>query len=201
MLIVISHTEIIENEFQLIHSLFNKGLEYFHIRKPLFSFDETKDFINKIDNKFHQRIVIHNHYELINEFNLKGIHGSIDKVNSFLIENDCLYSYSCHSFDEIKSINSNPEYVFLSPLFDSISKQDYKAAFDFKELKIFLNQFNLNKKIIALGGLSKGNIPIAYNLGFSGVALLGNIWQYSEINSFNTNFLEIANLCKIHFNM
>jgi len=70
-------------------------------------------------------------------------------------------------------------YGFLSPIFDSISKQGYAAAkFDPDHLRAALHRCQL--PIIALGGISPSNVGRAAELGFSGVAVLGSVWQAQD---------------------
>ena len=82
---------------------------------------------------------------------------------------------SLHSLQELQLGLSGMDYVFLSPIFDSISKQGYSAAFEAEALAVALQTAKC--PVIALGGISPQNIPIAASLGFSGVAALGSIWQ------------------------
>ena len=70
-------------------------------------------------------------------------------------------------------------YCFLSPIFDSISKEGYKANFDKLELKEFLAK-DRKTKVIALGGLTEENYLEVLELGFDGGAFLGSVWNKYE---------------------
>ena len=109
-IIVISNPENIPNEHQLIESLFEEGLEYFHLRKPTFSNKEMEEFIKQIPEKHHNRVVLH------------------AKIPSF------------HSLKEIEEYQGKYNYALLSPIFDSISKIGYKSNFDLQEVKSFLQR-------------------------------------------------------------
>ena len=82
---------------------------------------------------------------------------------------------SLHSLQDLQLDLSGLDYVFLSPIFDSISKQGYSAAFEAEALAAALQTARC--PVIALGGISTQNIPIAASLGFAGVAVLGSIWH------------------------
>ena len=72
----------------------------------------------------------------------------------------------------------------MSPVFDSISKSDYKRVeFDFTKRQ------NKETKLIGLGGIQSENVDQAIRMGFEGVALLGAIWN-------NSNPINEWNLCK-----
>lgn len=180
MIIVISNPTTIEDEPAIIKQLFDKGLEIFHIRKKEFSENEMRAFIKQIPEKYFSKIVLHSHYHLAKEYNLKGIHVPVD----FQCEasNQSL-SASFHALEEVEKFENKFDYGFLSPVFDSISKEGYKSKFDFSELKTFLmNRKVLNNRsgnaiLIALGGIDEDKIEKAKKIGFSGIALLGAIWQ------------------------
>ena len=44
-LIVISAPQTIENEISIIEELIEKGLEYYHLRKPDWTINQTREFI------------------------------------------------------------------------------------------------------------------------------------------------------------
>jgi len=83
-IIVISSLKPITNEASIITALFNNGLELFHIRKPFNAIIETEKLIANIPKEFHNRIVIHQHYQLTNYFELKGIHKKKTQKKTFL---------------------------------------------------------------------------------------------------------------------
>lgn len=61
----------------------------------------------------------------------------------------------------------------LSPIFDSISKNGYRSAFDLDEIKDMIT----GRHVTALGGVTPDAFPILREKGFSGAALLGYIWN------------------------
>lgn len=83
--------------------------------------------------------------------------------------------FKFHSLKELEDCKEKYDYAFLSPIFDSISKGGYKSNYDLSEIKDFFK--NRNEKIIALGGIDEDKIDTVKELGFSGIALLGAIWQ------------------------
>lgn len=184
--IVISNPTDLENEHERIHSLFENGLKYFHLRKPEKSRDELEGFLRKINPKYYKRIVIHSHYSLIEKYNLKGIHfperllqeeSALELIKP-LQRKGCSVSCSIHSIDYV-STSKTFNYMFLSPVFDSISKQDYKGMIDLDAVK--LASQNTTIKLIALGGITATTFTDKIsNAGFHGVALLGAIWNKSQ---------------------
>ena len=74
MIILIAPEKDVENEIEILHGLFEAGLTYYHLRKPFKGYEEHSAYLNAIDEKYHNRIVVHYFHELLNEFNLKGVH-------------------------------------------------------------------------------------------------------------------------------
>lgn len=191
MLIVISKDSG-NKDCKAVNALFQRGLELFHLRKPDFSINDMIDWISNIDKKYHNKITVHSHFELLNSYNIGGVHLNLQRTEDLglIRRTDFRKSYSCHSLEEVKAFSSKFDYVFLSPVFDSISKIGYKSKFDLSILKEEIPK--MAGKIIALGGINKTNAKSCIDMGFSGIALLGAIWHDSD-NIIN-NFLEFSDV-------
>lgn len=175
--IIISYSDFLDNETKITNSLFDKGLKIFHLRKKDAGKNEIENFIRAINKEHHKKIVLHNNFELVEKYNLKGYHfgnKTLDLIKDFY-DNNFSKSISCHSFEEIENLEYDFDYVFLSPVFDSISKENYKSGFKFDELKSFLAKNNKHK-IIALGGVTEDKIETVKEMGFDGFAILGDFW-------------------------
>ena len=88
---------------------------------------------------------------------------------------------SCHTFDEIKSYKNEYDYLFLSPIFDSISKVGYKSSFSKEELEKASEEGIIDEKVVALGGVTFDVIPYLKELNFGGVAMLGGIYNIEAL--------------------
>ncbi len=86
----------------------------------------------KISSK---RIVTHEHFYLKEEFNLMGIHLNARNPRSRMIMPDIHVSCSCHSVEEVKNRKHFYDYVFMSPIYDSISKVNYYSTYTAEELR------------------------------------------------------------------
>jgi thiamine-phosphate pyrophosphorylase len=177
-MIVITNPQSVSNETEIINALFNEGLEVLHVRKPDFGKEQLSEFISKIDQRFHSRIMIHSHYELLDSYRIKGIHFT-EKTKHMLADYNCVQctkSLAVHELAELKSVSETVDYVLLSPLFPSVSKEGYSKQWNFDELKVELagkRKYNM----VALGGITMGNVNTVKELGFDDFALLGSIWE------------------------
>ena len=86
-------------------------------------------------------------------------------------------SASCHSIEEVAERKLKCDYVFMSPIFDSISKQGYKSAFSQTDIENAAKSGVIDDSVIALGGISWDRIPLVEAMGFGGAALLGDVWK------------------------
>lgn len=175
-IIVISHPYWIEKENEAMRILFENGLEYFHLRKPDATKYAYRVFLEKINPDFHKHIIIHNHFELINEYKIKGVHlNSKAEEYSFMFSKH--KSRSCHSFKEIIEYKAFFDYLFLSPVFDSISKHNYKAGFLTQDLERASKKNIIDNKVIALGGVDPTIVNQIIKWNFGGIAVLGFLWE------------------------
>ena len=174
--ITITSPEFLSGEATFISKLFLQGLDLLHLRKPEASLEAYKQLLLQIPEQWHSRIVLHEHFELAEEYKLHGIH--LNRRCS-VVPNAYhgSISCSCHTIEEVITQKDSKNYVFLSPIFDSISKVGYHAAFSPTSLKQAAVENVIDEKVIALGGITANNIPLVKEWHFSGVALLGDIWK------------------------
>lgn len=175
ILIVITSPYRIKNEGNKIAELLNEGYDYVHIRKPDWTLGEVRTLIEEIPYRLRSRLKLHGHFELLSEMNLGGVHlnSRCKNAPSFCKS----ISKTCHTIEEIEGLKDGEfEYVTLSPIFDSISKQGYMGKFDLGSIS---NKIR-GKNVIALGGVTPDKYEILKEKGFSGAALLGYIWEGSK---------------------
>lgn len=173
-LIAITQPTMIEDESAYIHRLFETGFDIVHLRKPESDIEKCRCLLKKISDEDKRKIVIHDHHELINEFDLKGLHFN---KNVTIVPQGYkgFKTRSCHSFEEVMKYKNDYDYVFLSPIFDSISKVGYKSSFTYDMLKNASNHGVIDDKVVALGGVTFDKIPYLQELNFGGAAILGGV--------------------------
>ena len=201
-LIVFSPNKSISNETEWVTALFQNGLEIYHLKKPHFNYKRMSEYIQRIPKKYHNRIVIHSNHSLIKKFNLKGIHFP-SKVRENKLKTwwtifslskrkrkRMTVSTSFHNTTQLDVYENKFDYVFLSPIFDSITKKEYQSGF--KEFGLSNSLSHSNYKVIALGGIDESKISAIKRMGFSGCALLGAIW--TSVNP-TKSFMDILDKC------
>ena len=175
-IIVITSPDSVPGEVSTICRLLHDGIDAIHIRKPDWDKSQCRRLIEAVPQQYRQRLVVHQHFELCEEYHLQGIH--LNKRHPFLpAHHEGTVSCSCHSLQEVVSQKPKMDYVFLSPIFDSISKQGYCSAFPLPVLKQAQTEGIIDQKVIALGGVSYDKLPLLQELSFGGAAMLGEIWK------------------------
>jgi len=111
------------------------------------------------------------------DFTEEEVEAYIVQIPSQYHERTSLHSshFKFHALEELEACRENYDYAFLSPIFDSISKMGYQGKYSMSDLKVALRK--MNKRIVALGGIDEDKIETVKEAGFSGIALLGAIWQ------------------------
>jgi thiamine-phosphate pyrophosphorylase len=173
-ILVITSPDFIADEAAQIVQLLEKNVTFVHIRKPNATQDELHDLLTKIPTRYHHRLALHDHFELVKQFSqIGGLH--LNARNSVL-PNDWSgrVSQSCHSLNELKRCKSSVDYCFLSPIFDSISKTNYKSAFSLEQLQ---RSPMIDEKVFALGGVRFSHQNVLKQCGFGGMVLMGEIWS------------------------
>ncbi|WP_339723688.1 thiamine phosphate synthase [Maribacter stanieri] len=187
MIVLIAPENDIPNEIELLHQLFQQGLAYYHLRKPFKDYQEHCNYLNAIDTKYHNRIVVHLFHELINAYDLKGVHfqeqkriDHIDNPGQYFKSLDMYGKTISSSFHDPKVLEDCEfefDYHLLSPVFSSISKQGYEGkGFD-------VNQSD--KLIVGMGGITGKTVQQTLKLGFKGIGVLGGVWNMENpVESF-----------------
>ena len=186
---VISPATNLKNEPETITELFENGLTSYHIRKPTYSKDTLSKYLEKIPERFHDRIVVHSHHALVRKFNLSGVHYS-DRDFGFnfrnwwrekMIASKAKNIIKTTSYRKLAALYEEKEmsfdYVFLMPVFNSITGC-YQSGYYEDELKRAIQK--TKEKIIVLGGVSIDQIEKVTELGFYGMAFSSSIWNKED---------------------
>ena len=188
MIIIIAPEKDIKNETTILNQLFEAGLEWYHFRKPDKDYQQHCEYLNQINEKYHNRIIVHYFHELINDFNLKGIHfqeqkrrDALENGSQYFLKLNMVGKTMCSSFhepEELAQCDIEFDYHLLSPVFSSISKEGYKGR--------GFNVNEIDKTIIGMGGVNAETIPEVLKLGYKGIGVLGGVWNVEDpVKSFN----------------
>ncbi len=191
-IIGISLPDFVTNEAEGITCLLQAGLCRIHIRKPSAPAWQVQRLMEEIPRDLRERLSVHYFPELVPQHEPGGAHQS--RNHQIPAQHRGIKSCSCHTLEEVTQALGHYNYLFLSPIFNSLSKKDYVAAFAHDKLSAYLRQCDKKHTgIVALGGIQAANAATARQLGFDGIALLGSLWAHKEntldikttLNNFN----------------
>lgn len=190
-LIAITPEQSVEHESTFISAILEHGFDYVHVRKPGYKMSEMRRYVSSIPAQYHNRLKLHSHFSLISEFDIAGLH--INRHASLIptgISRPIKLSKSCHDVNELTDLGEY-EYVFLSPIFDSISKHGYKSRFTQDSLTGTLHSPCVKGGIIALGGITPDHLSDISAMGFAGAAFLGYLFNSKSLNELNEKLTNI----------
>ena len=172
--LVITSPSFIPDEASFLHRLFVHGVDIVHLRKPGATAEECARLLDDLTSDDRRRIVIHDFFELAQPYGLRGIH--LNARRSTVPDGwQGHVSRSCHSLEEVKRYKDACDYVFLSPIFDSVSKQGYASAFTDETLREASKDGIIDHKVVALGGVTPDKIDYLQQLNFGGASMLGSV--------------------------
>ena len=148
-LIVVTAPTFFVEEDKIITALFEEGLDILHLRKPETPAMYSERLLTLIPEKYHRRIVTHEHFYLKEEFDLMGIHLNTRNPHE-PHDYSGHVSYTCHSVEEVKSK---------------------------KQLRAAGKERIIDTKVMALGGITPDNILEIKDFGFGGAVVLGDLWN------------------------
>lgn len=176
------------DEPRVLTELLAQGLGRLHLRKPGWPAAQLEALIRALPQQHHARLVLHAYPELVRRYCLGGLHltGSQRAARPRrprLLPGQTL-STSFHSLAEIARTRRRYDYVFLSPIFDSISKEGYASNFDLGDVQRFLQaqaaRSGFCPPVLALGGIEALTIGLVRQAGFAGAAVLGAVWHSAD---------------------
>lgn len=181
-----------EGEASLLNRLFEAGLPCLHLRKPQQTLDAYTCLLEQIDASYYSRIIVHQYPELVSKFGLLGLHlteaarqhlnnEELQALISEQHQNGCLVGTSVHQKKALFSLPSNLDYSTVSPIFPSISKQNYQPTEHWQ-----ITELEFSFALVGLGGMGMETLEVAYEWGFREVAFLGAVWN--DLSSVLQNY-------------
>lgn len=175
-IIAISLPNAIDGEVAIIRHLLADGVDIVHLRKPDADIDYCRALLEQLTAAERKRIVVHDYYSLYEEYSLRGVH--LNRNIAHLPDGYLgTRTRSCHSLEEVVRYKAECDYLFLSPIFDSISKPNYRSAFSHETLRRAADEGVIDERVVALGGVTLDMLAYLRSLRFGGVAMSGAIYR------------------------
>ncbi len=163
-------------EHQIVTALFDEGLESLHLRKPGSQPVFSERLLSLIPETYRRRIVVHDHFYLKDEFNLKGIHLSPrnpQPPDGYKGHVSC----SCYRPEDIRGLKRNMDYVLFS------IRQTPEDSLPIGMIRELVDEGTIDKKVYLQGFVSDEDIPVLRHAGVEGVVVQNAIWNDFSIYS------------------
>ena len=170
-LVVITQPGFRAGEAETIRELLDGGIDRVHLRKPFAPEAAMRRLLDRLDPAVLPRITPQDRLGLAAEYGAGRVHFNArhpEPPQGFR----GLVSRSCHSLEELEE-HAADDYLFLSPIFDSISKVGYTARFTAESLLEAAARGIVNDRVLALGGVRPEYLPRIRAYGFGGAPPVG----------------------------
>jgi len=192
LLAVITTPECWPGEAEVLEALLEAGVQKLHIRKPGGG-EERELLLQRLAPRWASQLVLHGRQDIIQlakRYEVPQVHAhwarpweeGVGKIGEDVAlarrhGDGIRLSASLHSWEEVRTVTPGRlEYVFLSPLFDSISKPGYRGGEGLLQPPAGDSPCGL----IGLGGIDARTIGQVMDHGWDGAAVLGAIWEKRE---------------------
>jgi len=193
LLAVLSLPGVFPGEADCLEGLLAAGLQRLHLRKPGAAPGELEMLVARLAPRYGERLVLHGGQagELALRYGVRQVHGSVayrdgsgfsgggPRVDGLAVGaadgqlgDGLAVSTSVHSWEEFGKLPGGLAYAFISPVFDSISKQGYGA-----NTGLLQRPERLPCPAMGLGGVSGETIGVLMEYGWAAAAVLGWIWK------------------------
>lgn len=175
-LIVLTMPDGVADEARHITRMLDSGIEQVNLRHPAWDLDRTRRLIESIEPRLHCRLVLHDHFSLVADYALRGLHLSgrhPEAPRGYSGYVEC----ACHSLAELPDAKRRSDMAMLSPVFDSISKPGYLSRYSPDALARAHRDGLIDERVCALGGVRLASIPQLTAWGFGAAAMMGEAWK------------------------
>ncbi len=183
-------------EHQILTALFDEGLDILHLRKPNTEPIYSERLLSLIPEEYRNRIVVHDHYYLKNEFRLRGIH--LNPRNEPPQKFKGSVSASTTTLADVARIKRNVDYVLFTPQMET---PGFDAQHSDRQIDEWGASKTIDSKVMLMGGVTLENVARVKKAGFGGVVLYGAIWNRfdqwgtPDFKDLTSHFRKIKKLC------
>lgn len=167
--IIVTMPHAVSREAERIVGFLEQGYDFVHVRKPEWSACRVQELIETIPLQWRHRIVLHDYHNLARQLGVGATH--LNSRNP-IATNTLPYSASCHLLEQL-DLYPQARYLFLSPIYPSISKKGYMPRYTLSQLGDAVR----GRKVVALGGVEPQRFAELQQVGFIGAALMGYAWD------------------------
>ena len=191
-LVIMTKSTFFVEEDKILTALFDEGMDKLHLYKPGSQLVFSERLLSLVPEGYHDKIVVHEHFRLKNEYDLAGIH--LNRTTEFVPNGiKGKVSRTCEDLSLLKDMKKSSNYVFLRRIFSCTGDAEKPSSFSVKQLEEAADKGLIDKRVDALGGIDIDNVRMAKELGFGGVVVCSDLWKRFDIHN-GTDFRDLLAL-------
>lgn len=195
-LIIMTQPTFFVEEDKILTALFDCGMEALHLCKPGSSPMLWERLLSLIPEEYYDKITVHDHYYLKEEYRLAGIHVG-DTAQSLPPGYRGRVGRTCRDMTKMKEMKRTSSYVVLPGVFRAT---DTEPAMPRQQVTAAAMMGLIDRKVYAFGGVNEDNIREAKELGFGAVVVRESLWERFDVrrqNDYNDVISHFERLRKI----
>ena len=127
---------------KMVRRLFDAGLGRLHVQvRKDWERRHYEQFLRGLPEAFWPRIVLGEEPELVEAHRLGGFQMHPGERVPRGWPKDAAVSVKCHDYDELRATDKGCGYVFLTPIFESVSKKDHRPRRTLSEYEVILQRW------------------------------------------------------------
>ena len=191
-LVIMTKSTFFVEEDKILTALFDEGMDKLHLYQPGAQRVFSARLLSLVPEGYHDKIVVHEHFRLKNEYDLAGIH--LNRTTEFVPNGiKGKVSRTCEDLSLLKDMKKSSNYVFLRRIFSCTGDAEKPSSFSVKQLEEAADKGLIDKRVYALGGIDIDNVRMAKELGFGGVVVCSDLWKRFDIHN-GTDFRDLLAL-------
>jgi thiamine-phosphate pyrophosphorylase len=170
-------------DVKTVRRLLDAGLSRLHVQaRRDWQLRDYEKFVKSLPDGFHPRVVLEDHAELVLARRLGGYQLRAGQRAPRRWPKEGVLAAKCHSYDELRQSDRSCRYVFLAPVFESVSKRDHRPRRTTREFQVIVQRWKAEGgcPAYALGGITPRTAEKARELGFDGVGFIGSVWRDAD---------------------
>ena len=149
-------------------------------------FLKTAKTISDISKRYDALFIVNDRVDIAIDSNADGVHlGQTDmpvKITRGIVPKDFIIGVSVSNVKEaLQAEKDGADYVALSPIFNTTSKDDAGSGHGLKVMKDIKNAVNI--PALAIGGINKNNALSVFDAGADGIAVISAIVSQPDITA------------------
>lgn len=162
------------------------GCRWIQLRMKDSSMDEIEEEAIRLQalcKEYHATFIIDDHVELVKKLHADGVHlGKNDMPIAEarkILGNDFIIGGTANTFEDVKyHYEARADYIGMGPFRYTTTKKNLSPLLGLQGYAAILSQMKeegINIPVVAIGGITKEDIPDIMKTGVSGIALSGTI--------------------------